>query len=204
MASLRRAFLLTSLLGVFVTACTFVTDLDGLSCGAACDVADATDATLEGASSGEASTLDTTSPAIDAGLDSGNASDTGRDAAIGDSSVVDALTYLCPNAGQVANCATCAGGGYPCVLCGSAGSDVKHQLGICVTSPSSGPACQGKGPAGYDDCLCTATTDPSPCPLPYQVCAANNGLACRTCGWDGGAGLSCKGGGLCSGTGVCK
>lgn len=192
--------MLTSLLGGFVTACSLVTDLDGLTCGAACD---APDATAEGASSGEASTLDTSSPANDAGAATDSA-DAAKDAANEDSSVVPALTYLCPGVGQVADCASCAGGGYPCVLCGSAGSDVTKLRGICVTSPSSGSACEGKGPAGYDDCLCPGTSDPSPCPLPYQVCAAQSGPACRTCGWDGGTGLTCRGGGVCSAAGHCN
>lgn len=203
MGGIRRAWLVASVLGVSLSACTLVTGLDALTiCGAACDAADAT---LEGAApSGEASVVDTASPSIDAGVDSADAGDAGKDAAIADSSVPDALTYLCPGAAPVTDCATCATGNFPCVLCGSAGGDVTQLRGVCVTSASSGSACQGKGPPGFDDCLCPGPAASSVCPEPYQVCVPQSGPACRTCGFPGGAGLACKGGGVCSVSGLCK
>lgn len=199
MKHLRATLVLATVLAAGVAACTFLTDLDGLTCtGAACTAADATsDGQTTG--TGDASDTHDASPINDAAP--------GLDAAPDTNPPIDAatpLSFFCPGGASVTDCAACASAKYPCILCGSAGSDVGRLRGICVTTPDSGSACQGKGPAGFDDCLCTKVSDPGPCPEPYQVCAAASGPACRTCGFNGSAGSTCKGGGICTAAGACQ
>jgi hypothetical protein len=190
----RRRLLVALVAGTFagaLGACTLLTDLDGFTCsGAACDDAEASVADAPGV---DDAAKDSALP--DATTDASDASDA-SDAKVDVDSGPPPLLYAC-GAQKVTDCATCSGSPLPCILCASNGSDHSTFVGVCVSTVTSS-ACQGKGPSGYDDCLCTSS--PAPCVEPYQICVQPNGPACRTCGFDGGNGLPCKGGGTCNGT----
>ncbi len=188
-----------------MAACSLAASFDGLACGDNCDAKDGTvDGTIDGASAQLDGSVGPTPDGSLMDMDGGSTDAGGdvKDASKPKDSGVPVFTYTCPSsATKVADCATCMGAMFPCVLCGSSGADHSQTLGYCVTTPTSS-ACEGRGPAAYDDCLCTV--GPEICAQPYNICVQPSGPACRTCGFDGGVGLPCKGGGTCRITNLCN
>ncbi len=199
MRRLRLGFAIVGAAAIGVAACSL--SLGGFTCDdGGCEDEAGPDAAGDSTNGGDTSI----GPTQDGDVGDADASapvDAGRDAD-GDAAL-DAMRYACPDAGTVADCLFCPTAPYPCVLCGNAGADKTKVVGVCVTSTTSGSACEGRGPSGYDDCLCTTPTDPSPCVEGYQVCLQAFGPACRTCGYDGSVGQKCKSGGTCGGGGMC-
>lgn len=190
-------------LSSLMAACSVMSSFDGLSCGDGCGgtdgaldvtkvVADGSDPTEDG------SVLSTPDGGMPVDASMGNP-DTGTPST---DSGPQPRQYLCTGTmTKTTDCSTCAGASVPCLLCGSAGNDHSKVVGVCVTNATSS-ACEGKGPAGFDDCVCNVA--PTICPESFSVCAQPSGPACRTCGFDGSAGLPCKGGGTCNVMNQCK
>ncbi len=193
------------MLSAFMAACSLAASFNGLACGDNCDAKDGTvDGTIDATSELDGTVADTPDGGGMPNADGGSPSDGGNtiDAFTPKDSGAPVLAYTCNgNLTKVADCTGCPGATFPCVLCANNGSDHSQTLGFCVSTPTSS-ACEGRGPATYDDCICAFS--PAICAQPYNVCVQQSGPACRTCGFDGGVGLPCKGGGTCKITNLCN
>jgi hypothetical protein len=111
-------------------------------------------------------------------------------------------TSVC-NGAPIPDCAQCPNKPVKCVFCATAGATPS----TFVRCSDAGTRCRDALPpdGGYATCPCNSEADPSPCPMPYQVCNeyAAGARECRTCGEPFTAPHKCKSGLTCDGQ-VCK